>query len=101
MLQVMPYVAGQFEAVHLQQKDGRTQPRSKWSSVINLPVGVKVSVNLMYPLQLTAGAEYVIDLVKDIAKAAIPYEDVKTYVYKPLGAKRDGINVYAGFRICL
>ena len=55
----------------------------------------------MYPLQLTAGAEYVIDLVKDIDKAAIPYEDVKTYVYKPLGAKRDGINVYAGFRICL
>ena len=54
-----------------------------------------------YPLQLTAGAEYVIDLVKDIDKAAIPYEDVKTYVYKPLGAKRDGINVYAGFRICL
>ena len=36
----------------------------------------------MYPLQLTAGAEYVIDLVKDIDKAAIPYEDVKTFLMR-------------------
>ena len=99
-IQIMPYLAGQFEAVYLEQKNDKVH-KSKWSSVINLPVGVKLNVNLMYPLQLTAGAEYVVNIVKDIDKAAIPYEDVENYVYKPLGAKRDGINVYAGFRICL
>lgn len=99
-IQIMPYVAGQFEAIHLDKKYGNN-PTSKWSSVINIPVGVKLNVNLMYPLQLTAGAEYVINAVKDIDKAAIPYEDVENSIYKPLGVKRDGINVYAGFRICL
>lgn len=98
-IQIMPYVAGQFEAVHLEKKYGDAA-QSKLSSIINVPVGIKINVNLMYPLQLTAGAEYVIDAYK-FSDAAIPYEDVENFIYKPLGAKRDGLNVYAGFRICL
>ena len=97
-IQIMPYVAGQFEAVLLEKKYGN-EAKSKMSSSINTPAGIKVNVNLMYPLQLTAGAEYVFNTYKN-KKAAVSYEDVEQYIYKPLGAKRDGINVYAGFRIC-
>ena len=97
-IQIMPYVAGQFEAVLLEKKYGN-EAKSKMSSSINIPAGIKVNVNLMYPLQLTAGAEYVFNTYKN-KKAAVSYEDVEQYIYKPLGAKRDGINVYAGFRIC-
>ena len=97
-IQIMPYVAGQFEAVYLEKKYGNGA-ESEMASSINIPVGIKLNVNLMYPLQLTAGAEYVLNAYKN-NKSAVSYEDVENSIYKPLGAKRDGINVYAGFRIC-
>ncbi len=97
-IQIMPYVAGQLEAVLLEQKYGNNT-KSEMTAVVNIPAGVKVNVNVMYPLQLTAGAEYVVNVYK-FNKENIPYEDVENLVYKPLGAKRDGINVYAGIRLC-
>lgn len=69
------------------------------TGVFNIPAGVKVNVNLWYPLQLTAGAEYVINICK-LKTKDVNYEDVENYIYEPLGAKRDGFNIYAGLRIC-
>ncbi len=97
-IQIMPYATVQFESVFLDNKYGEGA-KSRMTGVFNIPAGVKVNVNLWYPLQLTAGAEYVINICK-LKTKDVNYEDVENYIYEPLGAKRDGFNIYAGLRIC-
>ena len=64
---------------------------------LQVPVGVKLSMNLLYPLQLTAGAEYVLNIM-DLSEDQ-PYVDHS--FLDVTGYNRSGLYFSVGLRLCL
>lgn len=106
-LEIQPYFLFQWESVFFKGKDkspldGLSDKYAKNASYnsFRFPLGARLNINICYPVQLVVGAEY-------IFKATIKQErtadgkvksDSEKFFFKPLGYKRDGLNVYAGFR---
>lgn len=73
---------------------------------VRVPLGVKLNVNLIYPLQLVVGGEYIFNFhFSDGGMAENgenSQEEIQTptedFFFKPTGYKRDGINLYVGLR---
>ena len=109
-IQLQPYFLAQMEMLYFSEKtvsktayDNGDYTSAAYS--LNLPIGLKASINLHYPVQLTLGAEYRIVAYKfnpddgqDIKY--IPYKTVDEDFLKPIGFSRSGLNVYGGIRIC-
>lgn len=118
-LNIMPYVLLQSENlfmarmstdsdVKVLKKDSKgnyseTTPGPLWGTSVKTPVGVKVSLNLAYPVQIFAGAEYNFYNfgIKNSKDDATSYETINKHYLEPSGYKRTGLNLYAGLRFCL
>lgn len=124
-IQIMPYVMGQYEGLifPIKDKDNNLYSNKRnsiftndeeidseinWISSIRIPAGVKLHVNLWYPVQLVLGAEYIFLVYK--GKASEPdnkghfnssYETIEHNFLDINGWKRSGLNLYGGLRICL
>ena len=64
---------------------------------VRMPVGLRLNVNIVYPLQLVLGAEYIVNfkIAKDDKETT---NDPQKFFFDPTGYKRDGLNLYGGFR---
>lgn len=109
-LEIEPYVMAQYEALLFDSED--VGVRSSYAnageeeslvsdmlitSSVRVPLGLKLNINLWYPVQLTLGAEYDLNIKLDNKEGGSYYRASK-YFLDPLGYKRDGLKLYAGFR---
>lgn len=70
------------------------------SNSIRFPVGARLNLNIVYPVQLVVGAEYIFNIkipVNDSSSTKV-YSDPEKFFFKPTGYKRNGLNIYAGLR---
>ena len=65
---------------------------------LRLPVGVKLNVNLFYPVQLQLGATYDVVALKLNSSETFGYKDAENLFLKPNGYSRSGLNFFVGFR---
>ena len=110
-LEIEPYLMAQWERLNFTRKSGSgtdniyhdsydNEEKEIWTKAVRLPVGVKLNLNIFYPLQLTVGGEYIfnfdVDKVKDDDNTKSHPE---RFFFGPTGYKRSGLNLYAGFRL--
>ena len=112
-LEIAPYLMAQWEGLFFSRKSGSFDNDYKSNhdyniekeedietNAVRLPVGVKLNLNILYPLQLTVGGEYIFNF--DVEKVK---DDDNTkshpdrFFFGPTGYKRSGLNLYAGFRL--
>ena len=106
-LEIAPYLMAQWESLYFSRKSGSfdndyniEKEKEIWTNAVRLPVGVKLNLNILYPLQLTVGGEYIFNF--DVEKVK---DDDNTkshpdrFFFGPTGYKRSGLNLYAGFRL--
>ena len=94
--ELYPYALGQVEAMMMERRDDSSQA-GLLGLKLQVPVGVKLSMNLLYPLQLTAGAEYVLNIM-DLSEDQ-PYVDHS--FLDVTGYNRSGLYFSVGLRLCL
>ncbi len=106
--EIEPYVLAQWEGMFFiskksspyDGKDGASYASGATSNSVRFPLGAKLNLNIMYPLQLVIGAEYIfnvkIKVAKDTEKRV--HNDPEKFFFEPTGYKRDGLNIYAGLR---
>ncbi len=94
-LELVPYVMAQWESLFFAKHDGQ----SVSTKAVRVPIGVKLNVNVCYPVQLTVGAEY------DLNFSLNKFDDDDNsksnpdlFFFNPTGYKRSGMNIYAGLR---
>lgn len=99
------YFANKYESPNATYNDGTKDYHSSdygkdvWTNAVRVPIGVKLHINIVYPVQLTLGAEYILNFKLDKIK-----DDDNTksnpdrFFFDPTGYKRDGLNIYAGLR---
>ena len=97
-IQMMPYACGQFDILQSKTKDG---DEGYGYAQFRIPVGLKLNVNIAYPLQLTGGLEYGICFGGKSDKNERDYNALKSYFYDARGWKRNGPKAYIGLRICM
>ena len=113
--QFMPYVMGQYEGLIFPIKDKDNNNISdkeddgiNWVSSVRVPAGARLHINIWYPVQFVAGAEYVFLVYK--GKGEEPsqkgtfnssYETIERHFLNINGWKRSGLNFYAGIRLNL
>ena len=62
-------------------------------------IGAKFNVNIVYPLQLTLGAEYILNFnLNKIKDNDNTKSNAERFFFDPTGYKRNGLNIYAGLR---
>ncbi len=106
--EIEPYVLAQWEGMFFISKkaspynghNGASYARGAFSHSVRVPLGARLNVNIVYPLQLVVGAEYIFNIklptAKDTEKSI--HNDPKKFFFNPTGYKRDGLNIYAGLR---
>lgn len=113
-LELVPYLMAQWEGLYFENKyespnatynngikDYHTSDYGKdvWTHAVRVPIGAKLNVNIVYPLQLTLGAEYILNFnlnkVKDDDNTK---SNAERFFFDPTGYKRSGLNIYAGLR---
>lgn len=106
-IQVMPYVMAQYEGLVFPIKGhDHNYPKGKghdlnWINSARVPAGVRIHVNIWYPLQVVVGADYNFVVYKSKSDGAnSSYETAKHSFLDVNGWKRTGVNVYGGVRIC-
>ena len=72
--------------------------KNAYSHSIRMPIGLKAHINIIYPVQLVVGAEYVINWDIPHSKNDIR-PDPEIFFYKPMNYKRYGLNMLTGLRI--
>lgn len=110
-LELQPYIMGQGELAYFKNKmksvndektgnlddDNPKYDKDATSFSVRMPIGLRLNVNVAYPLQVVVGAEY-------IANFKISKEDKETindpqkFFFDPTGYKRNGLNIYGGIR---
>ena len=70
--------------------DGSTK-KSLWGGYINLPIGVRMQVNLKYPLRIIGGIEYGIKIVGF-------NKNIEEFIFDPQDWKRHDLNFFVGLR---
>lgn len=115
-VEFMPYVMAQWEGNYFANKyespnatynDGMKDyhssdyGKSVLSNAVRIPIGAKFNVNIFYPVQLVAGAEYAVNInldnIGDKDDSTL-HGDADRFFFKPTGYKRDGLSVFAGLR---
>lgn len=116
-IQVMPYIYYlSYEVIFTMPYSSSNynddQAEMDWTHIIRFPIGLRVNVNLWYPLQLTAGVQYNLNVLTvsmneadrdESEKASNPHlwnGNARDYILEPRGWKRSGLNIYAGLRVC-
>lgn len=125
MAEIAPYFMGKVEYMNMSIKKTELEEAMQietsglGSLGLSIPIGMKFNVNIWYPLQLTLGAEYVINLnigrtldklnewaaEEDksdniiITERPSDYHYIKRDFMEPNNYKRSGLNVFAGFRL--
>ena len=111
-LELVPYLMAQWESLYFANKYEGTQytglgnayhaeysGKSVWTKAVRVPIGVKLNVNVCYPVQLTVGAEYVLNFSLDkIDDDDNTKSNAERFFFNPTGYKRSGMNIYAGLR---
>lgn len=110
-LELQPYIMGQAECAYFKNKmksvndektgnlddDNRKYDKDATSFSVRMPVGLRLNVNIVYPLQLVLGAEYIVNFkISKDDKETI--NDPQKFFFDPTGYKRDGLNLYGGLR---
>lgn len=83
-VEIMPYAM-----IHYMFATGEDDDYDDFTEAFRIPVGVKANINIMYPLQLTLGAEYNF-MIKE--ESGSSWEDSDGSVFK-------GIGLSAGLRV--
>lgn len=113
-LEIEPYVLAQWEAMFFISKkaspNGPTKSqagprdtsyaRGATSNSARFPLGARLNINIMYPIQLVVGAEYIFNIKIPVAKNTERriHNNPEKFFFEPTGYKRDGLNLYAGLR---
>ena len=108
-MEIVPYLLVGYEGAFFMKKDIKVHnevlntsetARSKnaYSHSIRMPIGLKAHINIIYPVQLVVGAEYVINWDIPHSKNDIR-PDPEIFFYKPMNYKRYGLNMLTGLRI--
>ena len=81
-------------------QSGASYARGATCNSVRFPLGAKLNLNIMYPLQLVVGAEYIFNIKIPVAKDTERrvHNDPQKFFFDPTGYKRDGLNIYAGLR---
>lgn len=106
--EIEPYVLAQWESMFFISKksspydgqSGASYARGATCNSVRFPLGAKLNLNIMYPLQLVVGAEYIFNIKIPVAKDTERrvHNDPQKFFFDPTGYKRDGLNIYAGLR---
>lgn len=113
-LEIEPYVLAQWETMFFISKkaspNGPTKSqagprdtlyaRGATSNSARFPLGARLNINIMYPIQLVVGAEYIFNIKIPVAKNTERriHNNPEKFFFEPTGYKRDGLNLYAGLR---
>lgn len=108
-IELQPYVLVQWEGIFFKAKDkapldglGAEYAEGASRNTIRFPLGARLNINICYPVQLVVGAEYIFNVKVGTYIETDSEEKIKNdpekFFFKPTGYKRDGVNVYAGFR---
>ena len=109
-LQVMPYFTFGYEGILTQPYDSNDdQAEMDWTHSVHVPLGIRASLNLFYPLQITGGVQYNLKVFsvslaqadKDESAKSNPHEwnhNVYHYILDPAGLKRSGLEWFVGLR---
>lgn len=118
-LEIEPYLMAQWESLYFAikheaskavyingtkidmggQQSSDSSKKSVVTSAVRIPIGVKLNLNILYPLQLIAGGEYIFNFNLD--ENSYEYNMVSNaerFFFTPTGYKRSGLNFYAGLR---
>lgn len=102
-IEIVPYLMAGYEGAYFMDKalkdvdkDQNTN-RDTYSHSVRVPIGLKAHVNIIYPVQLVFGAEYIINW--NIPRSEKDTRsNPRTFFYKPMGYHRYGLNLLAGLR---
>lgn len=107
-MEIEPYALAQWEGMFFIKKKSSpnkdnynaSYASGATSNSIRFPLGARLNLNIMYPLQLVVGAEYIFNIKIPVAKDTEKrvHNDPEKFFFEPLGYKRDGLNIYAGLR---
>ena len=99
------YFANKYESPNATYNDGTKDYHSSnygkdvWNHAVRVPIGAKFNVNIVYPLQLTLGAEYILNFnLNKIKDNDNTKSNAERFFFDPTGYKRNGLNIYAGLR---
>lgn len=99
------YFANKYESPNATYNDGTKDYHSSnygkdvWNHAVRVPIGAKFNVNIVYPLQLTLGAEYILNFnLNKIKDDDNTKSNAERFFFDPTGYKRNGLNIYAGLR---
>ena len=105
MVQIMPYAMAQMEWQSFTEKEygASNDPNSQYTMSARVPIGVKLNLNVVYPIQLTGGLELspIVFMKSDKKDNAMPYADAEKYFFDRRGWKRTGLKFYVGIRWCM
>lgn len=106
-VEIMPYFMAQWEGMLFSEAESSSSQAYRssegseaTSNSIRFPVGARLNLNIVYPVQLVVGAEYIFNIkipVNDSSSTKV-YSDPEKFFFKPTGYKRNGLNIYAGLR---
>lgn len=102
-IEIVPYLMAEYEGAYFMGKEmedddeDQKSNRDTYSHSVRVPIGLKAHVNIIYPVQLVFGAEYIINW--NIPRSEKDTRsNPRTFFYKPLGYHRYGLNLLAGLR---
>ena len=111
-VELVPYFMAQYEGAYFAGKKYKETPKhftddysdddsnnkkNVYANSARIPVGIKAHINILYPVQLVVGAEYVFNIKISHVSNKNP-DDPDKFFYKPLNYKRSGLNLLAGLR---
>lgn len=110
-IEIVPYILAEYEGAYFMKKEIKVHDENQdestiikarsedaYSHSVRVPIGLKAHINIMYPVQLVFGAEYVINCNIPRDKKDIK-SNPRTFFYKPMNYKRYGLNMLAGLRV--
>ena len=109
-LEIEPYLLAQWEGLYfaIKYKHETNYTSSAYNdkksedvltNAIRVPIGVKLNMNIIYPLQLMVGAEYIFNFnLGRNEENDNTVSNAKRFFFDPTGYKRSGLNVFAGLR---
>lgn len=107
-IELVPYFMAQYEGAYFAGKEYKEAPtlfydaelknkKNVYAHSVRIPTGIKAHINIVYPVQLVVGAEYVFNINISNVSSKNP-DDPKKFFYEPFNYQRSGLNLLAGLR---
>lgn len=93
---VMPFVMAQWDAVRMSSREENDDVKSLKADYVRVPAGLRININIVYPLRLALEAGYALSYKLDYDSEKSDKVNFVDNALKERGAKRDGYFLSAG-----